>query len=298
MSVVRIGIPQGLLYHQYSKQWESFFRNLDVEVVLSGETTKQTMDFGSRLDEICLPVKVFYGHCANLKEKVDFIFAPRFVSIASGQFMCPQLIAIPDLLRANMSKLPPLVDAEINIRKGWRHLISVMTVLGEQIGKSSCAIAAAWSQAWFEQQYRQPAPHKRQGEIAVISHPYILKDQQLSMGILTKLQNLSFAPVTADQITIKQAREAAALWGKAIYWSGSQHIAGAALELMRQPNPPRGIIFLTCFSCGPDALIGEMIRQQAAYYKIPCMILSIDEHTAEAGFMTRLEAFCDLLRKR
>ena len=66
--MVRIGIPQGLLYHQYSKQWESFFRNLDVEVVLSGETTKQTMDFGSRLDDICLPVKVFYGHCANLKE--------------------------------------------------------------------------------------------------------------------------------------------------------------------------------------------------------------------------------------
>jgi predicted nucleotide-binding protein (sugar kinase/HSP70/actin superfamily) len=33
-------------------------------------------------------------------------------------------------------------------------------------------------------------------------------------------------------------------------------------------------------------------------YDIPILSLSIDEHTAEAGFITRVEAFLDMLRMR
>jgi predicted nucleotide-binding protein (sugar kinase/HSP70/actin superfamily) len=67
---------------------------------------------------------------------------------------------------------------------------------------------------------------------------------------------------------------------------------------MARKRSIQGIIFMTCFACGPDALVGELIRQQACQQNIPCMQLSLDEHTAEAGLITRLEAFTDMVKRR
>ena len=56
-----------------------------------------------------------------------------------------------------------------------------------------------------------------------------------------------------------------------------------------------GIITLTAFGCGPDSLMLEDIRRKAKNFSKPLLNLTIDEHTGEAGFITRLEAFCDML---
>lgn len=58
---VRVGIPQGLLHFQYGAVMERFLAELGAEVVLSGETSRHTLDCGSVLDEVCLPAKVFSG---------------------------------------------------------------------------------------------------------------------------------------------------------------------------------------------------------------------------------------------
>ncbi|HOE57840.1 MAG TPA: hypothetical protein PLI20_09650, partial [Bacillota bacterium] len=51
--------------------------------------------------------------------------------------------------------------------------------------------------------------------------------------------------------------------------------------------------------CGVDSLAGEDIEKQARmYYKKPYMVLNIDEHTGDASFNTRIEAFFDLLNRR
>ena len=71
--MTRIGIPQGLLYYEYGRLWESFLRELGLTVVLSGQTTQAMMDYSSGLDELCLPAKVFIGHCVALREQVDLL---------------------------------------------------------------------------------------------------------------------------------------------------------------------------------------------------------------------------------
>lgn len=43
-------------------------------------------------------------------------------------------------------------------------------------------------------------------------------------------------------------------------------------------------------------MIGEMISRKV--YRKPFMMLTIDEHTGEAGLVTRLEAFCDMLQRK
>lgn len=296
--MTRIGIPQGLLYYEYGRLWEGFLRDLGLTVVLSGQTTQAMMDYSSGLDELCLPAKVFIGHCVALREQVDLLFVPRVVSMSRGQYMCPQMIAMPDLLRANSAEFPPILDLEINFRQGWQQGLKALPAISRYSHKSVGGILSASIKAWFQQPRQQAAVPEKGIQIGLISHPYILQDKQLSLNVYGKLQDLSLPVVTADMIARKQAKQSAKVLGKQIYWSACEHLAGAALALMDKPNPVGGIIFLTCFSCGPDALIGELIRQQAAVHQIPCMILPLDEHTAEAGLITRLEAFSDLLRRR
>jgi predicted nucleotide-binding protein (sugar kinase/HSP70/actin superfamily) len=99
-------------------------------------------------------------------------------------------------------------------------------------------------------------------------------------------------------VTPQEASMVAKRLGKKIFWSNGYHLVGAAMTLMYSSCLLDGVIFMSCFSCGPDALIGEVIRHQALRINIPFMMLSLDEHTAEAGFITRIEAFVDMLHRR
>ena len=59
-----------------------------------------------------------------------------------------------------------------------------------------------------------------------------------------------------------------------------------------------GIIALSAFGCGPDSLMVEEVQYHAKEKNIPMIHINIDEHTGEAGFVTRIEAFVDMLIRR
>jgi len=60
-----------------------------------------------------------------------------------------------------------------------------------------------------------------------------------------------------------------------------------------------GIIHVASFGCGPDSFTGEIIERQVRRRgNLPFLNLTIDEHTGEAGVITRLEAFIDMIRWR
>ncbi|SDE97625.1 acyl-CoA dehydratase activase-related protein [Sporomusa acidovorans] len=297
---VRIGLPQGLLYYQYGSAWERFLHELGADVVVTAETTKVTLDYGSALDDVCLPVKVYFGHVYEIYKKVDFLFSPRVVSVATREYSCPKIIGMPDMLRSNIHNLPPVIDVSINLRQNQRSLYQAIINVGRILGRGALFSLYAWYHAWM---YRQQPACTVQGEIGrqrvgLIGHPYLIYDRQISMNIVSKLQELDIAVITSEMVTNWQAATAAKTLGKKIFWSNSQHMAGAALAIMNSHQPVDGLIFMTSFSCGPDALIGELIRQRAQALHIPFMLLTVDEHTSEAGFVTRLEAFTDMLSRR
>jgi predicted nucleotide-binding protein (sugar kinase/HSP70/actin superfamily) len=60
-----------------------------------------------------------------------------------------------------------------------------------------------------------------------------------------------------------------------------------------------GIIGVIAFGCGPDSLMIDVVTRAAKRkFNKPLMNITIDEHTAEAGLVTRLEAFVDMLQRR
>ncbi|NLM38050.1 MAG: CoA protein activase [Firmicutes bacterium] len=59
-----------------------------------------------------------------------------------------------------------------------------------------------------------------------------------------------------------------------------------------------GVIQVLPFTCMPEIVAQSIAPAVSATYRLPCLTLVLDEHSAEAGVLTRLEAFVDLLRRR
>ncbi len=59
-----------------------------------------------------------------------------------------------------------------------------------------------------------------------------------------------------------------------------------------------GVIHLLPFTCMPEIVARSVLPAVSHEYGIPVMTLVLDEMTGEAGYMTRLEAFVDLIRRK
>ncbi|GAE88252.1 hypothetical protein [Acetivibrio straminisolvens] len=59
-----------------------------------------------------------------------------------------------------------------------------------------------------------------------------------------------------------------------------------------------GIIQIYPLTCMPEIVAESILPAVERDYNIPILTLIIDEMTGEAGYMTRIEAFVDLLNKR
>jgi len=135
-------------------------------------------------------------------------------------------------------------------------------------------------------------------KVALIGHPYMLYDRQISQDIIGKLERLGVGALTADNVDPLAAETVTRRLTKKIFWHYCHRLAGAALSLLYSLQPLDGMIFLTSFACGPDSLVGETLARHARQLEVPFLLLTVDEHTAEAGFITRLEAFTDMLLRR
>lgn len=316
---MRVGIPHGLFYYYYYPMWKTFFLDLGAEVVTSAATNRLTINLGSEyaVDEACLPIKVYYGHVRELcGSGLDYLFVPRLVSVEPRSYICPKFMGIPDMIRAQVRHLPQLIDITIDVSRDDRFLKRDIIKVGKMLGGSRRSIQNAYEHAVKENQrcyeiarqgwtmgeaislWEGGTPEKSapgELEVAILGHGYSLYDEGLSMGIIQKLRRLGCRVHLLESVEpIMVEREAATL-SKRVFWTLGRKIMGAVIHLDKQPEID-GIIYLACFGCGPDSLIGEMAERHAEAK--PFMLLTIDEHSGEAGLLTRLEAFCDMLRRR
>ena len=114
------------------------------------------------------------------------------------------------------------------------------------------------------------------------------------MDIFEKLDEMQVGVFNANQLTIEQLNGGMNALNVSLYWANQYEMTGCAGHYL-QDNNIDGIVTLTAFGCGPDSLMVEDIRRKAKMFNKPHLNLTIDEHTGEAGFITRIEAFCDML---
>ncbi len=315
---MRVGIPRGLFFYHFYPQWKTFFNDLNWEVITSPPTNKKMAGAGilMAVSEACFPVKVLYGHILELVgTEVDYIFMPRLVSIERRSYICPKFMGIPDMLRAQIPELPPLIDLCIDVSRNEGDLYRELDRWSKKLGLKPGRVRKAWNDSAratceLETICRQgytlgegidmwegkQAVKRGTGDLAigVLGHCYALNDRLISLGLFERLREMGAAAVTSEMLDPQKIEQAAAGLPKRVFWTVGRKMVGTALLLDKDPGVD-GLIYLTCFGCGPDSMMTKIIERRM---NKPFMLLTVDEHSGEAGVVTRLEAFCDMLRRK
>lgn len=322
---MQIGIPRAMSYFNYFPFWYGFFEDLGIKVVISDKTTKQTMSEGSALvvSETCLPIKVYVGHILNLLEKgIDKIFVPSIQSIDHKIYNCSKIRGLPDLIKNVVKKDFTIVDATLDKSEKNQGLYEFLKEAVKPFGiTDEKRIKAASKEGWkvmnnFKIMLNSGIPfekalnYAKKGQVvivnnqksypisvAVLAHSYNLFDDRISMKIFDKLEKLDVKAYTAEQLSIEQLREGICALDSKMYWANEYEMTGGAGHFL-QDNNIDGIITINAFGCGPDSIMVERISRAARKFNKPVLNLSVDEQTGEAGFVTRIEAFTDMLFRK
>ncbi len=135
--------------------------------------------------------------------------------------------------------------------------------------------------------------------VAFVGHPYNLYDIDINKDLLTLTKSLEMEIITSDLLSEKEIDREVSDLSKEIYWSSGREIVGSLFHFLS--GGVDGVVFLTSFKCGIDALLQEFIKRRLKVRggsSIPLLILSFDEHTGKEGLTTRLEAFRDVVEER
>lgn len=316
-----IGIPRGLLYYYFAPYWETFFKELGYEILLSSETNKNVLDNGIKysVDEACLPVKVFFGHVIDLKDKnVDYIFIPRMISFERKRYLCPKFLGLPDFIENMIKDLPPVIEIKVNNYKN--RLLPDINIYktGFKLTKNIFKISKAHEkakvkqrefEAWMRRGYtyneamrlikgQEIEKKKFNFKIGVLSHAYNVMDNYISMKIIDKIRDMGAEVVLSGMLEKENIEYGASKLPKDMFWSYGRELYGAARYFLDYQCVD-GVIVLSAFGCGTDSIIKEIIeREYKRRNTIPLLSLTVDEHTGEAGILTRLEAYMDLMQRK
>lgn len=316
----RLGIPRALMFYRYFPFWRTFFEKLGWRVVVSHRIRqKEKIVF---FEDSCLPMKLLVTHAMQLKEKVDHLFIPRLVSIHRTYIMCPKFRGAPDIVRLATERKVSIIDETIDLRKGGSSLLQSFLKIGKKIGATRQESKNAFQEAehsfskfqkeWIDRINRlptgqlfemdiptPPAGRKAPLRVAFIGHPYNLFDIDINKDILTLAKSLGMEIITSDFLSEKEIDREVSNLSKEIYWSSGREIVGSLFHFLS--GGVDGVVFLTSFKCGIDALLQEFIKRRLKVRggsSIPLLILSFDEHTGREGLTTRLEAFQDVMEQR
>lgn len=302
--MVTIGIPKAMFFYEDSSIWEEFFKSLGFEVVLSQDTNRKILDEGIRCcnNETCLPVKVFHGHVMSLKDKVDYVFIPRYQRTCKNEYTCPKVCGLPDMAAANLAGQIRIIEVKINMDSysydTKESLLNIAKTFKIKPYKVLDAFNTAWTR-YTQIKFKENRIRKIEGDgnkagLVVLGHPYMVYDNYISMGLIEKLKKRNIDVYTSGDIDFETKRRNAYPYQGKIFWDIGFELLGSAFTYARDENV-KGMIYLTPFGCGLDAFIMEFIELGIKSSEIPLLKLTVDEHTGEVGFDTRLEAFIDMI---
>ncbi len=309
----RVGVPRSLLFHDLYPLWHAVLAELGCEIVLSEPTNKKIIHAGAEqsVAETCFPVKVALGHVLDLLEKdIDFIFLPSIVNLpkhdprATDSFVCPYVQSFCYTVKSaapiearGVKILQPVWYLQIGERQVLPEIEKMARVLGARPGDAKRALAAGEAAlARFQQACKRRGKEVLDGiaagerAIAVVSRSYNGCDLGANLEIPRKLRNMGILPIPMDFLPLDEV-ELPEEWQN-MYWRYGQRILCAA-EIVASDDRLFPL-YITNFGCGPDSFIHKFFRERLGGK--PCLMIEVDEHSADAGMITRCEAFLESIR--
>jgi predicted CoA-substrate-specific enzyme activase len=303
-----VGMQSAMYGQQTAVLWAHFFDHLGFRLVLSPPTNEKISNAGiaHAEDGVCYPVKVSHGHVSALRGKTRFLFLPTLIDMPGPNASekgcyCPMVRSNSYYIRGSMkgdwhNTLTPI----IHLKKGLSGLtLEISRQIKSRLGVTTRSIKSALSHAlekhnlFMEEAYlygKRVISEKKPGYplVVVTGRPYNLYDDRLNLNLGRNLARIGVSSLPMDFI---DARKIDLGPFSKIYWGLGAQILRTAKWVSNRTTCFG--LHLTNFGCGVDSFIEH-------FYKYimedkPYLILELDEHSAVAGVLTRLEAFKNVI---
>jgi len=303
-----IGMQRALYGHHTAILWAHFFDQLGYRLVLTPPTNAHISRKGVERagDGVCYPVKVSYGHIEQLIGKTRYLFIPTLVKMPTPRpsetgFYCPMVQSNSYMVRMAFDlDRATILNPVIHLKHDPDTLAGeIYRQMGNKLDLSNRLIKQALYYA-LEKQRQFVTDMQQQGSkilrkldsnepiIVVTGRPYTLYDERLNLRLGQNLAKIGLTALPMDFVDVSSVDLANF---PSMYWGLGAQILKTAKVVMQNPNYFG--LHLTNFGCGADSFIEH-------FYKFimgakPYLILELDEHSAAAGAMTRLEAYKNVI---
>jgi len=305
----KIGIPFIFYFHDLLPYWTTLFWELGFEVVVSPRTERSIIDLGNEtiLAETCFPVKAAHGHIAHLiQQQVDAVLVPSFIDLNPGTDLaeiglaCPYTQTIPYMARTAFPDTTFIMPA-VSLSRGNNNLKRELLQSLKQFNISSSELPSAMAAAkrmqegfvrTIKEKGKEVLSALNEKALVIVGRAYNSFDKGMNLDIPKKIGNLGVLTIPMDFLPLEQ-KDIKKDWPN-MYWRAGQRILGAAQIIAS--NPLLDAVYIGNFSCGPDSFILKFFEEEMRGK--PYLHLELDAHSADAGAVTRCEAFLDSIKTR
>ena len=294
-----VGIPRSFLYYDHHVLWETFFDELNIPYVVSPKTNEEIMELGHKYsyDEMCLSLKNYLGHVLYLESRCDYLLVPRIDNYGINNQTCSNFLAIYDIVH----NLVPTKILNYNIDvKHKDTLYKGLLKIGLELGKKRSEITRAYQIAKKKEEEKKNhlisinynTLNSAKKKILVIAHSYVLYDELIGVPIMKMLKNMGATIIDANLFDAKVVLRESKKLSDTLYWDTSRKLIGS---IPIASNAVDGILFLSCFPCGLDSLVNELMMRKI---KKPYLNIVVDDIHSITGIETRIESFLDILNEK
>ncbi len=313
-----VGIPRALATWDLAPLWRTLFEELGCRVKLSSRTSADIAAVGIEMSgsDYCFPMKLAHGHAVDLlrDRRVDHVFLPFVIQerfdpdSTTAAHLCPLNIAQAATVRAACSgsgiSTERMITPAIDMQWDDRLLVDELTRhLSGPLGVSRRQVAAAWAAAWEAlQDYRRECREigrealeriHASGEHAIVllGRAYNLYDEGANVALPRKLAEGGWTVIPQDLLPLEG--DPLGPGQRNMFWWSGRRILEAAHAVRNDPQ--LHAVCFTNFSCGPDSFVLTYLEQVMG--EEPYLTLELDEHGSDGGYLTRIEAFVDVLNQ-
>lgn len=295
---IKIGIPRALTTHFLFPLYYTLLDELGFQVVLSGID-----DDGENYVNapFCFPTQVAHGAVLDLinDNSVDYIFFPQvqrmpYLQSKITSYLCPITQANPHLIRKSFPEAKLLVP-DLNFQSGYSDLKVFNDIFVNEFSFSSKRVEDAYVKAVDAQlsvekkmselglEVLEKAISSEEPAIILVGRSYNAFPNETSQSIGRKLASKGVLTIPFDCLGDQEFSDTA--------WYFSNLIL-QAVELTKK-HDNLFILYISNFSCNVDNFTLEYLREEVG--EKPFLKLDIDSHTADAGTLTRIEAFLEII---
>lgn len=307
-----VGIPQALMTYDLAPMLIGFLNTLGVRIRFTSLTNNKIVGESTKhaYTDSCFPVKLLHGHTQELLEAgVNHVLIPNAIRMsemgneADQRYSCPLVQSAPYIIKSVFDLGEKLLDPVIDFSRGDEAVIKSFTEVAMRLGfdkeqGKEAAQAGLAKQREFESKL-QEIGKKLLDELAddpnaigivLLSRAYNAQDSGANLGMADELYKQGIIPLPLDYLPLNSV-DVGDITDRP-YWNYERKILQAAKIIAG--NPQLFGLFLTNFGCGPNSFIEGMVGDIMG--DKPWGQLEVDEHAAEAGYITRLEALVDTVR--